>query len=161
MATSNVVRSSLVALFVFVASGCSSRSSSNSGPNYPVPALQGAEQFTIYALEPHDGDSSAGGSTFHGNVILSQVEIKDAQTRAKISDIVNQGVRMGGQRARCFNPRHGVHSVQAGRTIDFVICYECSTIQIIDNGNTTTLGTGNVGSELDAAFQSAGVSRSR
>lgn len=124
-----------------------------------VPALEGlnrTDQFEIYELEPSDADYS-GKSGFHGFTILKRANVDDSGAQRAIAEIVNRGVRMGGQQARCFNPRHGIHATGSGRTVDLVICYQCSSIIVHENGQSTTLITGDVQGDLDAAFESAGL----
>lgn len=128
-----------------------------------VPALESlnrTDQFEIYALEPSDGDRS-GPSAFHGFTIVGRANVDDSSSQRTIAEIVDRGVRMGGNQARCFNPRHGIHATGSGRTVDLVICYECSSIVVHENGQSSTLVTGNVQGDLDAAFQSAGLKPSR
>lgn len=122
--------------------------------------LEGADAFKIYALEAYASEAPApGAEVFHGHEVLAQAEIKDAKVRSNITSIVNRGVRKGGDQAKCFNPRHGIHATQAGRTVDLVICYECSTIEVVENGNTTTVVTGDVQADLDEVFHAVGVAQ--
>lgn len=30
----------------------------------------------------------------------------------------------------CFNPRHGIHVIRDGETIDFLICFECYSLEM-------------------------------
>lgn len=146
--------SALAALFVLAGSGCSSL------PASAVGVLENADQFQIFALEPYaTNEPKPTDTVFHGHVVLARAEVKDPKVRAKIAFIVERGVRQGGMQAKCFNPRHGVHAMQGKRTVDLVICYECSAVEVVEDGNATTVTTGDVQSELDEAFQAAGVSR--
>lgn len=132
--------------------GCSSL------PSSAVGILESAEQFQIYRLEPYGAEPPKPGETvFHDHVILGQADVKDSATKEKITSIVNRGIRQGGTQAKCFNPRHGIHAVRAGKTVDLVICYECSAVEVGENGQWSTLVTGDVQSDLDAAFKAAGI----
>ena len=33
-----------------------------------------------------------------------------------------------GQGSKCFDPRHGIRATAAGKTVDLVICFECSWV---------------------------------
>ena len=35
-----------------------------------------------------------------------------------------------GDAAACFNPRHGLRVTRNGKTIDFVICFECFQVKV-------------------------------
>jgi hypothetical protein len=145
--------SALGAFFVF-AGGCSSL------PDSAVGVLESADQFQIFALEPYGANEPKPTDTvFQGHVVLAQADVKDPKMQEKIAFIVDRGVRQGGSQAKCFNPRHGVHATKGKRTVDLVICYECSAVEVVEDGNTTTLTTGNVQSDLDDAFRVAGVTR--
>jgi hypothetical protein len=132
--------------------GCSSL------PTPVVGVLESADSYEIYRLEPNGAEApKAGEEVFHNHVILGRAEVKDKQLQTKITDIVNKGVGQGGTQAKCFNPRHGIHAVRGTSTVDLVICYECSTVEVGDNGRWSTVTTGDVQSDLDAAFRSAGL----
>jgi hypothetical protein len=90
-------------------------------PESAVAVLDGADQYKIFALEPHAANEPQPGVTlFHGHEILAEAEVKDPNARTNISEIVNRGVGKGGTQAKCFNPRHGIHATRAGRTVDLV-----------------------------------------
>ena len=127
-------------------------------PSSAVSVLENAEQFQIYRLEPYTTEPpKPDDKVFHDHIVLAQTDVKDANVRQKIADVVNRGVRQGGSQAKCFNPRHGIHALQGGKTVDLVICYECSAIEVGENGHWKTVTTSDVQSELDEAFQSAGM----
>jgi len=143
------------ALCVAAGAGCGGLPASATG------VLEGAEQFQIYRLEPYGEAAKPGETVFRGHVIEARAEVKDAQSKAKITDIVNRGIRRGDTQAKCFNPRHGIHAVRAGKTVDLVICYECSAVEVGENGVWSTMTTADVQSDLDAAFEAAGIPPSK
>jgi len=155
MPTSQVARAAaLLALLAAPVLGCGSL------PDSAVAVLDRPDSFQILALEPHPtGEAQPGVERFHGHGVLAKADVADPKARERIVDIVNRGVRKGGTQAKCFNPRHGVHAVQGGRAVDLVICYECSALEVVEDGHGTTLGTGDVQPELDEAFRAAGVVR--
>ncbi|MDC3960559.1 hypothetical protein [Polyangium jinanense] len=144
----------LLALVAAPVLGCSSL------PDSAVAVLEGADSFQVLALDPDRGEEPPPGvETFHGHQVLAKGDVEGPEARERIAGIVNAGVRKGGTQAKCFNPRHGVHAVQGGRTVDLVICYECSALEVVEDGRSTTLPTGDVQADLDEAFRAAGVIR--
>ena len=82
---------------------------------------------TVYSLDPQPVDA-AGPNEFHGYKILGKKEVHDAGDRkellAKLADSIRQS---DGLSDRCFIPRHGVRLSSNGKTIDWVICFECKS----------------------------------
>jgi hypothetical protein len=67
---------------------------------------------------------------FRGWRLLGQTNISDAATRKRVAASVETAVRnFTGWRANCFNPRHAVRVTSGSQTYDFVICYECGSLQ--------------------------------
>jgi hypothetical protein len=130
-------------------------------PDSAVAVLDGADAFQVLALDPYPGGEAPppGVESFHGYQVLAKGDVADPKARERIVDLVNAGVRKGGTQAKCFNPRHGVHAVRGGRSVDLVICYECSALEVVEDGHATTIPTGDVQADLDAAFRAAGVVR--
>ncbi|MDI1483484.1 hypothetical protein [Polyangium sp. y55x31] len=129
-------------------------------PDSAMAVLHEADSFQVFALEPEHGEEPPPGvETFHGYQVLAKGDVAHPKAREHIIDIVNAGVRKGGTQAKCFNPRHGVHTVRGGHTVDIVICYECSALEVVEDGRSTTLPTGDVQADLDEAFRAAGVIR--
>jgi len=62
--------------------------------------------------------------------LLGQTNVSDAATRQKIAAAVETAVRdFSGWRASCFNPRHAIRVTSGSQTYDFVICYECGSLE--------------------------------
>jgi hypothetical protein len=86
-------------------------------------------KFVLYSLDPgplaHD-ESIQTETIFHGYDILGRAEISDADERRALVRALARGARENdGSMGLCFNPRHGLHVEQSGRSADFVICFEC------------------------------------
>ncbi|TKC97140.1 hypothetical protein [Polyangium fumosum] len=127
-------------------------------PDAAVAVLDGADSFQVLALDPDHGEEPPPGvESFHGYQVLAKGDVTDPKARERIVGIVNAGVRKGGTQAKCFNPRHGVHAVRDGHSVDLVICYECSALEVVEDGRSTTLPTGDVQADLDEAFRAAGI----
>ena len=86
-------------------------------------------KFTLYSLDPgplsHD-ESTQSDTVFHGYDILGRTDIADPGERRALTQALARGARESdGTIGACFNPRHGLHIEQSGRSVDFVICFEC------------------------------------
>jgi hypothetical protein len=103
-----------------------------------VVGLNRPERLVLYSIDggptrPDSVQTSEPPSKekFHGYPVLGKVELTDADKLKEISDAIKSGLaRSDGSMAACFWPRHAIRSVENGRTIDFVICFECSQLQI-------------------------------
>ncbi len=90
-----------------------------------VPLHKGTD-FELFSLDAdHDHKSPGGG--FHDWKILGTTKITDAAVRAALVDAFDEGVENhDGSAAACFNPRHGIRVKYVGKSVDFLICFECS-----------------------------------
>lgn len=126
--------------------------------------LDAPDRLEILALEPYHGrrggasDFDAG--LFHGHQVLGSALLPDAETRRDLIKLVYQGLHDShDMKARCFNPRHGISATRDGRTVELVICYECSQVDIHGPGaQEAQLDTSpKVEPEISRLFRSAGV----
>jgi hypothetical protein len=66
---------------------------------------------------------------FYGFPVYGKTELKDPAKRKEVLDAVTGAiVDNPALMAKCFWPRHGLRVVQKGKTVDYVICFECSRI---------------------------------
>jgi hypothetical protein len=67
---------------------------------------------------------------FGGWRLLGQTTVEDAATRKRVAASIESAVRdFNGWRATCFNPRHAVRVTSGSQTYDFIICYECGSLE--------------------------------
>lgn len=69
---------------------------------------------------------------FCGYRVIGSAEIASAQERALVLNAFAKSVFAfvdGEYLAGCFAPRHGMRLVIDGRTIDFLICFECAQVE--------------------------------
>jgi hypothetical protein len=93
----------------------------------PVKALEAAEQFDLYSLNPEQRDEKEG---FHGWKVLGKTTIKDAATRKQLIEAFKKSVADNkGMAAFCFIPRHGIRLTKDGKTLDLVICFQCMQVK--------------------------------
>ena len=88
-------------------------------------------KFILYSLDPNRreaDESPQATATFRGWDILGQAEISDPDEQRALVRALARGVRESESAALCFEPRHGLHIEQRGRTTDFTICFACSQV---------------------------------
>src|SRR5262249_3205646 len=98
--------------------------------------------------------------TFHGWELLGKTTVNDAETRTKLVAAFKKGVDENkGVVAACFNPRHGIRVTHDGRTVDFVICFECFSVQVFAGDKQTKgfLITDSPASAFDSVLKEAKV----
>jgi hypothetical protein len=111
--------------------GCLGPMEPNVIPEAGKLALERADQFELLSLEPtveqHDGENDS----FHRWHVLGKVTIEQKKSRERILAALSAGVpEHQGPVASCFIPRHGIRVVHAGKTYDFVICFECHAVAV-------------------------------
>jgi hypothetical protein len=134
-------------------------------PDAVLKALDTADSFTLYSLEPGRGDrpkekADAGKEFFHDYEVLGKTEVKAAEDRKKVLDALKQGAEdNGGTAAGCFIPRHGIRVASGKDTIDLVICFQCLSVSVYVNDKSAKgfLTTGDPQPAFDAVLKAAGV----
>jgi hypothetical protein len=53
---------------------------------------------------------------------------------------------------KCFEPRHGVRAMAGGKTVDLVICFACSEVQVWSDDGKDLEGLALIGDSAQAAF---------
>jgi hypothetical protein len=96
---------------------------------------------TIHALDPYlvrneDGQPVDDDSeTFHGYRILGSADVDDPSRRDLLVRLVERGIEASdGRVAGCFNPRHGLSIDKDGQITDLVICFECHSMSVYEDG---------------------------
>jgi len=139
------VRTSLLgSLVVVFALGCGDATSSSptqGAPASEVPerarkALRDAESFELLSIDPERLRSPPDGH-FHGYKVLGRTKIEDAAGRAKLVTALEKGATEGRDPASCFNPRHAIRATSSGKTSDFLICFECSQVKVLETETTS------------------------
>lgn len=95
---------------------------------------------TLYSLSPNRVGRDKGKRNrkeiFHGYRIIGKVEIKDEEARQEIFNALHDGIdNKDGRRMDCFEPRHGIRTVENGKNADYVICYKCLNISLYKDGS--------------------------
>jgi hypothetical protein len=63
--------------------------------------------------------------------VLGKIVIADAEQRKQVIAALKEGIAQGKgqQMAKCFWPRHGILAMEKGKTVEYVICFECSCFE--------------------------------
>lgn len=102
----------------------------NKLPEDVLIVLEKADKLELLSLDPNrieDKDKSKEG--FHGFQILGKIEVKE-EVRKKIVSSLLAGIASEKNMAKCFEPRHGIHAVHDGKTVDLVICFQCQRVDV-------------------------------
>jgi hypothetical protein len=95
------------------------------------------DSMTVYSLdgmyEPKPGERPSG-EVFHKYPVLGKVDVATPKDRTAILAAIKKGVARGDKEYKCFWPRHGVRLTQAGKTIEYLICFECHQLDEFTDG---------------------------
>jgi hypothetical protein len=95
--------------------------------------LRSAETLELLSLS---GEQDARG--WHGYRLLGKTAVGSPDVRARLVTALESGIaKSTGPGARCFVPRHGLHAVSGDRTVDLLICFECSWVRVFTAGAET------------------------
>jgi len=95
-------------------------------------ALDTPTEITLYSTHP---DSQAVrwwfSRWFHGYRIIGQVSVADPVQRRQVATVVRHAARTYHGDTKCvFSPRHAVRLSSGPKTYDFLICFECSQMEV-------------------------------
>ncbi len=108
-----------------------------------VAILDAPDTFHLYSLNPMHVDTGLvipptpqeatnlvrTLELFHGYEVLGRAEVINLRQRKELVETFKLGISEGkGPPPMCFNPRHGIRATKNGVTVDFVICFECFTV---------------------------------
>jgi len=119
------------------------------------------DSMTVYSLDGtyhRQKGQKPPAETFHGYPVLGKVDIA-AKDRTAILAAVKKGIAQSdGKENNCFWPRHGLRLKQEGKTIEYLICFECLQLEeFIDGGQAHKPTTRSPAPVLDAQLERAGV----
>jgi hypothetical protein len=108
--------------------------------------LDKANQIELFRLDPNrlpDGKKD-GKKEFHGFEILSAIRVETERQCNEATAFLGKTLHWNELRmALCFDPRHGMRVISGKRTLDFLICFACSRVQIFEGkDHLTTLPLG-------------------
>lgn len=92
--------------------------------------LENAESVEVFSLHPVKPETEPKDG-FHGYKSFGSVKVAKAETRKEVVTKFIKGVMdYKGDGFRCFDPRHGLRVTAGGKTVDFVICFECANVRV-------------------------------
>jgi hypothetical protein len=141
-------------------------------PNVLPPQVDGflAEgRFELLSLDPailtKKQRRRLRGKLFHGYRVLGRVDIPKAPERGHLVQRLHEALASAGYGlAYCFDPRHAIRASVGARTVDLLICFECSkiSVQLPDRSPKTRPAqfistSASAQPAFDAALKSAGI----
>jgi hypothetical protein len=120
--------------------GCGGSSHPKVGvPKAALPKIEVPDKLTLYSI---DGryyprlKKDYSGEVFDHCPVLGKTDIASIDARKQLIAALNDGIAQSdGTMAGCFNPRHAIRAVVNGRTIDYLICFECLQVMIDAGGS--------------------------
>ncbi|MDX6765879.1 MAG: hypothetical protein SFU85_03730 [Candidatus Methylacidiphilales bacterium] len=90
---------------------------------------------TLYSLDPYPKLDLPRGRQFQGYPILGQWPLALTHERREVYKVFLKSIRNNprGDVAECFMPRHGLRIQISGGRVDFLICYQCLTVRMIQD----------------------------
>jgi hypothetical protein len=93
-------------------------------------------RMVLYSINPRkiwQGESAAPDRKYFRNYrVIGSTEIVSPEERARVLDAFAKSVFdfvSGAYSIECFDPRHGLRVSIDGRTMDFLICFECQQVE--------------------------------
>ena len=66
--------------------------------------------------------------------ILGMMELTGADRATSVNGVYKSITDSNGIVAACFNPRHGLRAQKGTTTVDVIICFECYSLVVNENG---------------------------
>ncbi len=146
-------------IVIALIAGCTSNSADSKIPERAMAALEKADQFELLSIDP-DRLEERPKDDFHDWTVLGRRQIKDAVTRKKlVAALKNGAAENDGTVNMCFHPRHGIRAIHDGKTMDFVICFECFQVKVYadEKRDDGFLTTGSPQPVFDQVLRDAGI----
>jgi hypothetical protein len=130
------------------------------------------DEVTLFSIDgmsqrnPLDRDKPTDKELLYEFPVLGRVSITDPELQRRVVTAVKQDLNSSkGDRYLCFFPRHVLRVVKAGRTIDFVICFQCNDYHVYVDGEPAKARTRSVDTSsqelLNKILTDAGVPLAR
>jgi hypothetical protein len=120
--------------------------------------LETSARFTLFSLDPGGFGHARGKGTFHGYRVLGETIVSGKAKVQLIASLDNAMADGNAFAAACFNPRHGIHAEQDGRSADLVICFQCMQSVVYPNVRPAyTLVSRSAQPDFDRVLATAGV----
>jgi hypothetical protein len=93
--------------------------------------LRTSDQVVLVSIDPRARLLPSDPKPPTGYQELGRLPLRDPVVRAQVSDALVNAIAAGGQPAKCFVPRHLIEATKNGKAVLFVICFQCSWIQVV------------------------------
>jgi len=108
-------------------------------------ALAEADKIILYSIDGTERferkQAPKTDEEFRGYPVLGKTTIADVKTRHEIVGAAKQATdKRDAARAKCFWPRHALHVEGEGKSVDYVICFQCSWFKVIDGKSVRDIG---------------------
>jgi hypothetical protein len=120
--------------------------------------LTKADKVELYSVDPvPPKQDEKPKDEFRGWNSYGKTELKTAELRKKVLEVAQAG--KPGYGAKCFDPRHGIRATADGKSVDLVICFECSWVHVFpgDGNEVVRLTIGDHQEVLDGILKDANV----
>jgi hypothetical protein len=161
------VRLLLLGLALLPLSALEAGAGGNKLPPAAQAILDRADQIELYSLEPNPTAEQRKASKekpLHGWLVLGKTKLEAAPTRKAVLDALAKGMAAPSRGAKCFDPRHAIRATRGGKTVDLVICFECSWVHVHlggkKDGPALTIASGTQPA-FDKVLKAAGVPLAR
>ena len=127
-------------------------------PDAIATVLARADRFELLSLEPSEGPTHERGH-FWGWRVLGSAVVTTAERDELVSALERGIAENRGWVAACFDPRHGIRASFGGSSVDLVVCFECSSMNLYQDGKQfdSLLVTGSPQPVFDRVLTSAAV----
>lgn len=98
--------------------------------------LEHSQQFIFYSLDPAFVPQEK--ETFCGWGVIGKTVITDPKTKHLLIGSLYDSIARGGIMMVCFNPRHAIHAVRNGKSVDIIPCYHCGQVEVYSAGKEGT-----------------------
>ncbi len=114
------------------------------------------EKVVLYSIDPKQTNTSNVKDSFNNYPVLSKVEVVDPNLQSELKSALIEGMNQNAIAAKCFNPRHGLRVSWGLKTIDVVICFECSSLEVYSTKRVSVVSVSNYAEPLfDRILRSA------
>lgn len=102
---------------------------------------------TVFALTPTLA-TKRGSPTLRGYPIRATSVVTDGEARRTLFAALREGISDDPESALCFYPRHGLRATIDGESIEMLICFQCSRIEVHRGTETERYSTSAVAQPL-------------
>jgi hypothetical protein len=100
----------------------------NKLPDKAQMVLDKATSIEIYSLEP-EKENDPNKDKFRGWRSLGKTTV-EGDKKKEVFEVLTKSIAANAPGARCFIPRHGLRATNDNVTVEIVICFECSRIEV-------------------------------